>query len=286
MCLACFKLWLLTSYLETRFDPESIEIAEHIDDMSYWSVSTGNLLLSLIKTAHYKRVLDVACGTGFPLLTLSQRFGPTCQLYGQDEWQAAIESTRKRIQARNIQNVELQQSSLAQLRIKAHSIDLVTAHMAWDYSTDTQDLITTCKRLLRPGGELVMATQLQGTLEEFYQCFEACLLELQLKDSISRFKKHLKHYQSIESLSQGFMEKGLSLELAITDTTYMYYADGTSFLNDYFVQMQLMPAWKALVPTSRHEAFFSLLEKQLNEMSAWDEELKLVVPIAALKFSV
>jgi ubiquinone/menaquinone biosynthesis C-methylase UbiE len=41
-------------------------------------------------------VLDVGCGTGFPLLELAERLGPDARLHGVDPWVPAMELGRAR----------------------------------------------------------------------------------------------------------------------------------------------------------------------------------------------
>lgn len=275
----------MTSYLNTSFDEQSQELADNYDDLPYWSISTGTLLLSLIKTGRHLKVLDIGFGTGFPLLVLSQRFGPTCQLYGQDQWNAALHKTQCKIEARKIQNVTLLNGDASLLQLPDNSVDLVTSNLGINNFDNPRQVIKECKRVLKPEGELILATNLQGTFRPFYEAFEACLLELQLKEDLKRLRAHLKKRYTIEDLTQLFIEEGFLLELAITDSANMYYTDGTAFLNDYFIAMSFMPSWKSIVQEGQRETVFELLEGKLNQWSAEEEELRLSVPIAAFKFS-
>ena len=64
------------------------------DQLSLWSSNFGRLLLDNIPLKKDMVVLDVGCGTGFPLLELARLLGPESQLTGIDLWQAGLDRAR------------------------------------------------------------------------------------------------------------------------------------------------------------------------------------------------
>ena len=194
-------------------------------------------MLSLIKTAKHQKVLDIGFGTGFPLLILSQRFGPTCQLYGQDIWEKAMETTEMKIAARGISNVELLRGSASKIDLPDNSVDLVTSNLGINNFAEPEQVIKECRRVLKPGGELVLATNLEGTFQEFYESFDTTLLQMQMTETMGQLREHIRQRPSLEDVTEEFIKHGMNLELAVTDSMNMYYTDGSAFLNDYFIIM-------------------------------------------------
>lgn len=275
----------MTSYLYKEFDWQTSAIADSYDDLPFWSAATGTLMLSLIKTAKHQKVLDIGFGTGFPLLILSQRFGPTCQLYGQDIWEKAMETTEMKIAARGISNVELLRGSASKIDLPDNSVDLVTSNLGINNFAEPEQVIKECRRVLKPGGELVLATNLEGTFQEFYESFDTTLLQMQMTETMGQLREHIRQRPSLEDVTEEFIKHGMNLELAVTDSMNMYYTDGSAFLNDYFIIMSFLPSWKALIHKSKQEEFFEKLEQGLNVLAEENDELRLTVPIAAFKFS-
>src|SRR5258708_31031905 len=79
----------MTDYLDDRFD-DWAAIAAAYDELRLWSAPFGQLLLEHVPLRRGMRVLDLACGTGFPLLELAPRLGPTGVAVGVDPWRAAL----------------------------------------------------------------------------------------------------------------------------------------------------------------------------------------------------
>lgn len=275
----------MTSYLHKEFDWHTSEIANTYDDLPFWSAATGTLMLSLIKTAKHQSVLDIGFGTGFPLLVLSQRFGPTCKLFGQDQWEKAFETTQMKIEARGIDNIELLKGSAVSIDLPDNSIDLITSNLGINNFAEPERVIQECRRVLKPGGEFVIATNLEGTFQEFYESFDNTLLQMQMTETMGQLREHIKKRPSLEDVTEEFLKHDLNLELAVTDSMNMYYTDGSAFLNDYFIIMSFLPSWKALIQRSKQEEFFEKLEHRLNTLAEESDELRLTVPIAAFKFS-
>ncbi len=56
---------------------------------------------------NYEQYLDIGCGTGFPLIDISQRLGNKCKAYGIDPWHAAMNRARTKIKTIGLTNIEL-----------------------------------------------------------------------------------------------------------------------------------------------------------------------------------
>jgi SAM-dependent methyltransferase len=70
--------------------PDDLEFAAAIDELPLWSAPFGMRLLEAVPLDPGAAVLDVGCGTGFPLLELAHRLGPRARLVGLDPWAAVL----------------------------------------------------------------------------------------------------------------------------------------------------------------------------------------------------
>ena len=69
-------------------DPGTVAL---YDELPLWSAPFGQVLLQQVELGSDLTVLDVGCGTGFPLLELAERLGPEARLHGVDPWGPAME---------------------------------------------------------------------------------------------------------------------------------------------------------------------------------------------------
>ncbi|PON19754.1 hypothetical protein C2W62_01070 [Candidatus Entotheonella serta] len=77
----------MTEYLDFTYDIRDPDLVSVFDELSLWSSMFGLMLLEYIPlSTDIRHVLDVGCGTGFPMLELAQRLGPTCTVSGIDPW--------------------------------------------------------------------------------------------------------------------------------------------------------------------------------------------------------
>ena len=76
------------------FDPASEAHVALVDEMPPWSALAGSLLLDIVPMTA-RRVLDLGCGTGFPLLELAERLGPETLAAGLDPWHPALARARR-----------------------------------------------------------------------------------------------------------------------------------------------------------------------------------------------
>ena len=59
------------------------------DELPLWSALAGQLLLEHVTLASRRSILDLGCGTGFPLLELAERLGRGAHVVGLDPWAGA-----------------------------------------------------------------------------------------------------------------------------------------------------------------------------------------------------
>ena len=128
------------------------QLTFELEDTHWWFVGRRNLALSLLKQwGQLKpdaRVLDVGCGTGSNLQTLS----PRVQAHGVDISPIALHFARQRL----LNN--LMQASGVNLPYQDHSFDGVTMFdvLYHRWIVDDRCVLTQLHRVLKPGGWLLL----------------------------------------------------------------------------------------------------------------------------------
>ena len=126
------------------------------------------------------RVLDVACGSGEPAISIagllrerapdlpvSGRTGMECgSVIGMDLAAAALELARERARARGLENVEFLQGDVHELPFADESFDRVTSRMGVMFFADLSGALREMRRVLKPGGRVALLAW--GPMDQAY----------------------------------------------------------------------------------------------------------------------
>ena len=271
-------------YLHTIFDWRTPEMAAIYYDISLWSAPFGLLLLQHLPLSDAERILDVGFGPGFPLIELAQRFGEETQVVGIDPWSAAVEIARRRVATMQLTNVTILEGDAVAMPLTSESFDLITSNLGINNFEDPQKALRECYRVLKPGGKIIITTNLTGTFREFFDCFAQLLEELNWSKEKRMLQEHIDHRGSPESVRVLFESAGFSLTRAIADQTSMRFANGTSFFNHFLIILGFLEPWKNIIEEERRVYFFEQLEGRLNELAAGKGVLELSVPMWYAEF--
>src|SRR5512134_3274534 len=120
-------------------------------------------------------VLDVGCGTGFPLLELAHRLGPRARLVGLDPWAAVLGRAQAKRRAQAVANVVLVRGVAERLPLRDAVVDLVVSNNGLNNVQDLRTALRECARVTRPGGRLAFTMNLPDTMRGFYDTLEETL---------------------------------------------------------------------------------------------------------------
>jgi len=104
-----------------------------------------------------ERVLDVACGTGLITFAAAQEVGPQGEVVGIDISEQMTVAARQRAQERNVANASFIRMDAERLDQPDASFDVVICSLGLMYVPDPDQAIREMRRVLRPGGRLVIA---------------------------------------------------------------------------------------------------------------------------------
>ena len=116
----------------------------------------GRRLLSQLGPGSGRRALDVGCGALGWLRILGEWVGPSGQVLGTDIDGTLLEAARSFLVAEGIPNVELVVDDLFESRLEAQSFDLVHARYVIAPLGRGREQVAAHRRLVRPGGLLVL----------------------------------------------------------------------------------------------------------------------------------
>lgn len=114
-------------------------------------------LLALASLAPGERVLDLACGTGLVTLDAARRVGPHGGVLGTDLSGQMIEIARQRAVEQQLSNVTFQRMDAETLDLPDATFDVALCALGLMYLPDPQHAIQEWRRVLKPGGRVVIA---------------------------------------------------------------------------------------------------------------------------------
>lgn len=112
-------------------------------------------------------ILDIGCATGQSTKSLHQRFAKA-HVIGIDNAPAMLDRARRR-RGRWRRRFELIEADAGTLPLAEASVDLVFSSLTLEWSPSLADVLTGIRRILRPGGMLLVATTGPDTLAEIEQ---------------------------------------------------------------------------------------------------------------------
>lgn len=113
------------------------------------------------------RVLDLGCGTGWFTRRLAE-LGSRARVTGVDLSPDMIRYARTRASS----DIAWLAADAEAIPLPAQSCDLIFSNLMIQWCADPKPVLRECRRLLRPGGRLVLSTLLDGTLRELDKAWQ------------------------------------------------------------------------------------------------------------------
>ncbi|MEM7351170.1 MAG: class I SAM-dependent methyltransferase [Acidobacteriota bacterium] len=272
----------MTDYLDFNADLANPEVAEAFDDLTYWSSMFGQFLFEHLHLAPRLTALDVGCGTGFPLLELADRLGPTSTVYGIDAWDHAVARARQKARVRGNTNVQVTHGDAADMPYDDSSFDLIVSNLGLNNFDNPTVVMAECRRVCAPAGRLALTTNLVGHMGEFYKIYEQTLVATGNSHRVDQLHRQEAHRATPEGLHSLFSQAGFEVTVCHMETFTLRYSDGSAFLRAYLSRLGFLDGWKGVLgDTGQETAVFEELEARLNRLSHESSEgLCLSIPAA------
>jgi ubiquinone/menaquinone biosynthesis C-methylase UbiE len=114
-------------------------------------------LLAMAASAPGERVLDVACGTGLVSFEAARAVGRQGRVFGTDLSGQMVDAARLRASSEALPNVDFARMDAESLALPDASFDLALCALGLMYVPDPERALGEMRRVLRPGGRMVVA---------------------------------------------------------------------------------------------------------------------------------
>ena len=258
----------------------------YFDELPYWSAPFGLTLINSLKIKNGINILDIGSGTGFPLIEIAQMYGVSSQIYGIEPRQDVINIINKKIKLQNIKNATVKKCKAERMPFSDEFFDLIVSNNGINNVDDEIAVLSECFRVSKKGAQFYITLNLPGTMKEFYNILFQSLLESNMQETVNDIKKLIgKKRKAIAYWKAAIINAGFK-EITVKKNQFYYrYADGTSFLNSWFVREAYINPIKAIVSNELIENVLSNTEKTLNCFSSKNGELRMSIPFVCLSFT-
>ena len=254
-----------------------------MDELPLWSAPFGLALLDILRFRKHVTVLDIGCGEGFPIIEIASRFGETSRCIGLDPLAGPLKRLDHKKQVYGLPFVYAVQGTAEALPLADRSVDLVVSNNGTNNVADVHKTFMECRRIMKPGGQLVIAVNTEQTMTEFYQLFEAVLLEQGLAESMGKIKDQIRRKRlSRKALESVLHACGFAVRQVIEDRFSMRFVDGTTLFRHYLIRNFFLDGWKSLVPQDRQEKIFARIAARMNETADQKGRVSLTIPYMVL----
>lgn len=281
----------MTDYLAHRIDPRDPGVVSTFDEVSLWGARFGLLLVEELALVRGIRILDLGCGSGFPLYELAHRHGPGTALVGIDISAAALARAAFKRARYDLPHVALVRGDGAALPLRAAQFDLIVANLGVNNFADARAVWRECARVARPGARLALTTNVKGHLREFYAIFRQVLSDRGLPGSLERLDRDEAHRGTRDALCAEIEAAGFGVTRVVEEEWSLCFLDGGAFFRHWLIRLGFLDSWRAVVGGSdanggneesggnEEQLVFAELEARLDRLAAARGQLRLTVPI-------
>jgi arsenite methyltransferase len=263
----------------SKYDLNDAEVISALEELSLWSAPFGIKLLDTIRYKKGINVIDIGFGTGFPLLEIAQRLGNTSTVYGIDPWKGGIERTTYKARILELSNIKLFDGYAESMPFENNFFDLITSNNGLNNVQDLTKSLAECNRVAKIGAQFVFTCNTAESFTEFYDIFREVINKFGLHELNKEIDEHIySKRKPLDEYEDELENAGFEIEAIQDDKFHYRFADGTSFLNHFFIKLAFLESWKNIVPVNRRTPVFNEIEYLLNEIAKESEGFNTQVP--------
>lgn len=254
-------------------------IARVYDELSFWSSRFGALLFDNLELRRGMNILDVGCGTGFPLFHLAHLHGGSCRVTGIDVWAEGLERARVKLETYGLPTVRIIRADAAAMPFADEEFDLIVLNLIVNNFAAPEASLSECFRVAKPGARIVLTSNLVGHMQTFYDYYREVLLELDLAQHLPRLEVNRMHRGTRESIHGLLSSAGFRISKVVEDSFQMRFLDSSALFNHPLIKFGFLDGWRGVVEPPDEHVVFSALEAKLDALAEREGELRMVIPM-------
>lgn len=273
----------MQDYLKHRTNINDKELVSIIDELPLWAAPFGLSLLEKMKIGKELKVLDIGCGTGFPLIEIAQRLGETSLVYGIDPWKEVTDRAQLKITKYGIKNIVIVNGFAETLPFDNSFFDVIVSNNGINNVEDLSKTIAECNRVSKKGAQFLFTMNLDNSMMEFYNVLKDELEKENNKNAVEKMRQHIyEKRRPVSEIKQLLTENNFKVNEVSENKFYLRFADCSSMFRHSFIKYWFLDSWKKIIEPEHQGQIFSRVEERLNKYAERNGELKLTVPFATI----
>ena len=214
-----------------------------------WGSRFGKMLLRDLALPERGQILDISCGTGYPLVEVLRRKGEAARVIAIDASSAMLDIARKKVAdlgALGKRGVFFRtESPLPRLSFADDVYDVVMCNLGLPEMPNAAAALVDFARVTKIGGEVRCTLPLAGTWGEFHDIYREVLVKHDRHDALDRLDAHLATYPTIDECRGWLVAAGLDPVVEVEEFTLLFKSSREFFFAPV-VEYGPLPAWKAI----------------------------------------
>lgn len=206
----------------------------------------ARLLLAEVPTDS-RNVLDVGCGTGHVSFHVLSRLGPSGRVVAVDRDAGLVDLARRRgweeIGKRLFFKVETAES----LSFGDGVFDVVVGNLLYPELIDHQRALAELRRVLTPGGRLLLTTPLRGTFVEVFDALHERAEHVDDEAMRERVRVIEARQPTVANLDAALASAGFSEVVVRRETFRLSFRSASELFADRLVRLVALPDWREAV---------------------------------------
>jgi ubiquinone/menaquinone biosynthesis C-methylase UbiE len=214
-----------------------------------WGTRFGRMLLRNLAVPARGQVLDVSCGTGYPLTEILRRMSEGSRVIAIDASSAMLDVARKKVADLGPLGKKgvffRTESPLPKLSFTDDVYDLVVCNLGLAEMPDVRAAIRDFARVTKYGGQVRCTLPLAGSFQEFHDIYREVLVKHDKHDAQARLDAYLARYPTIEQVNDWMAEAGLDGEVQV-ETFTLLFRSSREFFFAPVIEYGPLADWKGL----------------------------------------
>lgn len=203
----------------------------------------GERLLSTLDLGSRPNVLDLACRTGYPTTAILEQTRDG-RVIGLDADPRCLEVARGRVGSELGRRVFFKQGAPTELKFSGEVFTHVVGNLIDRIAADRGAVLSESRRVLRPGGQIVLTLPLRGSFIEVTDLLREVALRLDAPRVTERVDQYVATLPTPDSFRAELESKGFSQVFVQAWEFSLDYASGSDLLSDPLVHAAALGEWR------------------------------------------
>ncbi|HVV88209.1 MAG TPA: class I SAM-dependent methyltransferase [Kofleriaceae bacterium] len=215
-----------------------------------WGSRFGKMLLRNLAMPERGQILDISCGTGYPLVEVLRRKGDGARVIAIDASSAMLDIARRKVADLGGKGVFFRtESPLPRLSFADDVYDLVMCNLGLA-EMPLKGALHDFARVTKLGGEVRCTLPLAGTWQEFHDIFREVLVKHDKHEALERLDRHLASYPTVDDCCGLMLAAGLDPTVEIEEFSLLFKSSREFFFAPV-IEYGPLAQWKEIAGTGQ-----------------------------------